>query len=208
MYFFISLVLILLLFYLIYISREVSITKSLKYLPTCKYLLVIPLFTFVYGLFPHIGLKNIQVMAMYSNLKTEGGVSNHLFIPSSLQVFDKLNNLVEIKSSSLRGLDKFSGYTTMRPISNTTIKYPKNYINYQKNKEIEIKEKYKFRFPLAKIQNIITNQAEKGAADIELSYILNNKQYSFRNAETDPFLSNASLFQRKFLALGAVPVDD
>lgn len=85
---------------------------------------------------------------------------------------------------------------------------PKNYINYLKDKDIEIKEKYKFVFPLAKLQNIISNQAEKGTTNIELSYKLNDKIYIIQNAEEYSHLSGASVFDRKFLALGVVPVSE
>jgi len=125
---------------------------------------------FVYDLSPHIGLKNIQVLAMYSNLKTEGGSTNHFFIPSSIQVFDNLRNLAEIKGSSIGGLNKFSHYSKLMPVMNTKIAYSKNYINYRKHEGVEVKDKYKYLIPLFELQNIITSQANIGVKDIELSY--------------------------------------
>ena len=37
---------------------------------------------------------------MFSNLRTEGGVSNHFIVPASVQIFDFQKNMVEIVSSS------------------------------------------------------------------------------------------------------------
>jgi hypothetical protein len=46
---------------------------------------------------------------MYSNLRTEGGATNHLFMPNSLQVFDYQRDLVEIVSSSDRIMQQKAG---------------------------------------------------------------------------------------------------
>jgi hypothetical protein len=63
-------------------------------------LVILPLLVFANGLMPYVGLKTETSWAMFSNLRTEGGVSNHWLIPPGAQVFDYQDDLVEIVSSS------------------------------------------------------------------------------------------------------------
>lgn len=207
-YILISALLFTVLIFLIFIFGCMNKELNTNYLPSRKYLLLFPALFFIYCTFPYIGLKNNQVLAMYSNLKTEGHKTNHYFIPSSVQIFDKLDNLVEIQSSSLIGLDKLSKNAGMRPMHQTLVMYPKNYIKFMKEKNIEISNTYKFKVPLMEIQNIITTYTEKGMKDIKLSYRLDGRIIDIENAEDDKFLSGAPLLQRKFLALKAVPESD
>ena len=37
---------------------------------------------------------------MFSNLRTEGGITNHLFVPVNTQIFDYQKDIVEVVSSS------------------------------------------------------------------------------------------------------------
>jgi hypothetical protein len=66
-------------------------------------LLLIPALLFANGLMPYLGLKTETSFAMYSNLRTEGGQSNHWILPSSLQVWGYQRDLVKIhRTSALR----------------------------------------------------------------------------------------------------------
>jgi hypothetical protein len=56
------------------------------------------------GMMPYLGLKTETSFAMFSNLYTEGGVSNHLFIPASWQLWDYQRDLVTVLDTSDRGL--------------------------------------------------------------------------------------------------------
>lgn len=69
-------------------------------------LLIIPLVVFINGLSPYLGLKTETSYAMFSNLRTEGGISNHLLVPAQLQVFDFQKDMVEVISSSDPKLQK------------------------------------------------------------------------------------------------------
>lgn len=51
------------------------------------------------GLSPYLGLKTESSFAMFSNLRTEGGKSNHLFMPSA-QLFGFQEELVQIVDST------------------------------------------------------------------------------------------------------------
>ncbi|WP_187261820.1 hypothetical protein [Pontibacter beigongshangensis] len=63
-------------------------------------LLFFPVIVFLNGLSPYLGLKTESSYAMFSNLRTEGGVTNHFIVPVSTQVFDYQKDVVEIVSSS------------------------------------------------------------------------------------------------------------
>jgi hypothetical protein len=65
-----------------------------------RVLLVFPALTLLNGASPYLGLKTETAFAMYSNLRTEGRVTNHLLIPSSLSVFHFQDELVRITQSS------------------------------------------------------------------------------------------------------------
>jgi hypothetical protein len=56
------------------------------------------------GLTPYVGLGTERALSMYSNLRTEGGRSNHLLVPVGAQLFPYQRDLVELRSSSVRRL--------------------------------------------------------------------------------------------------------
>lgn len=80
-------------------SVEASYTSSSFAVPHYAFLLF-PVIMFLNGLSPYLGLKTENSFAMFSNLRTEGGVSNHYFVPATWQVFDYQKDLVEIISST------------------------------------------------------------------------------------------------------------
>ncbi len=63
--------------------------------------IVAPVLVFVSAISPYLGLSTSRALAMYSNLRTEGGSSNHLIVPATLQPFDFQRDLVTIVASSL-----------------------------------------------------------------------------------------------------------
>jgi hypothetical protein len=70
--------------------------------------LLIPVFVFLNGLSPYLGLKTEYSFAMFSNLRTEGGVTNHYIVPVSTQIFDFQKDLVEVVASSDPYLQKMA----------------------------------------------------------------------------------------------------
>jgi len=63
-------------------------------------LLIIPVLLLVNGFSPYLGFKTENSFAMYSNLRTEAGLSNHFFMPADIQLFDYQKDLVEINATS------------------------------------------------------------------------------------------------------------
>ncbi|MBA2671697.1 MAG: HTTM domain-containing protein [Gemmatimonadetes bacterium] len=62
---------------------------------------IVPLLVFFNGLNPYLGLKTESSFAMFSNLRTEGGATNHLFMPN-FRLAGYQDDLVEIVASSDR----------------------------------------------------------------------------------------------------------
>lgn len=65
-----------------------------------SWLLILPVIVFLNGTSPYLGLKTENSYAMFSNLRTEGGVSNHFILPAEVQIFGYQKEMVEIVSSS------------------------------------------------------------------------------------------------------------
>jgi hypothetical protein len=94
--------------YMIKRKRE----ESHRDLPTFRIMrwsyYLIPIIVFMNGLSPYIGLKTENSYSMFSNLRTEGGVSNHFIIPATFQIFDYQKNVVEIISSTDKNLQEMA----------------------------------------------------------------------------------------------------
>lgn len=60
---------------------------------------LLPCIVLLNGMNPYLGLRTQLSFSMFSNLRTEGGQPNHLFMPRLLQLGDYQEDLVEILSS-------------------------------------------------------------------------------------------------------------
>ncbi|UOR06566.1 hypothetical protein MUN82_05580 [Hymenobacter aerilatus] len=89
---------ILLLLFSLYKARQYFPTRLFS--PSHALFLLFPLLVFLNGISPYLGLKTESSFAMFSNLRTEGGITNHLFIPVSAQVFDFQKDMIEVVASS------------------------------------------------------------------------------------------------------------
>jgi hypothetical protein len=89
--------------YLLY-KRKVE-NDSLFAVPHWSFAIFITI-VFLNGICPYIGLKTENSFAMFSNLRTEGGESNHFLVPVSAQIFDFQRHAVIIHASTDPGLQK------------------------------------------------------------------------------------------------------
>ncbi|WP_045690282.1 HTTM domain-containing protein [Hymenobacter sp. AT01-02] len=77
------------------------------------------------GLNPYLGLKTEKSFSMFSNLRTEGGVSNHVLIRKVAYLTDVQNDLIDIKATNLAALQAFADqqelitYFKLRSITST-----------------------------------------------------------------------------------------
>jgi hypothetical protein len=163
-------------------------------------LAVVPVLMLVNGLTPHIGVKNTQAFAMYSNLRTEGGVSNHLFLPSALQVFDQERDLVTIVSSS----DRVLALLARRQWHGSNYFY--SYI--AGNQDLDPADAPSWQVPFASLRLRVSDLARQGVRGVRVTYDRGGRRYTTENAERDPTLARASLLERKLLFLRAVPMTE
>jgi hypothetical protein len=71
------------------------------------WLWVIPSLVLLNGLNPYLGLRTQLSFSMFSNLRTEGGISNHLFMPRLLSLGAYQEDLVEILTADDPDLAEF-----------------------------------------------------------------------------------------------------
>ena len=57
---------------------------------------LVPAVIFLNGVSPYLGLKTESSFSMFSNLRTEGGRTNHLFIPNTVRLTNFQDDLVEV----------------------------------------------------------------------------------------------------------------
>lgn len=102
-----GLILVFVLAKFLFVKKE---TQGLAqpFAPRSNWLLILPVIVFVNGMSPYLGLKTENSYAMFSNLRTEGGVTNHFLVPVSAQIFDYQKNVVEIVSSTDNNLQRLA----------------------------------------------------------------------------------------------------
>lgn len=79
------------------------------FVPRHKLLLLMPALVILNGACPYLGLKTQTSWSMYSNLRTEGHMSNHLIIGEPAYLTDYQTDLVVITGSTDPALDSFAG---------------------------------------------------------------------------------------------------
>jgi hypothetical protein len=58
------------------------------------------------GIAPYLGLHTLNTFAMYSNVRTEGGSSNHFVVPAGFQIFSYQRDLVDIVETNIASLQR------------------------------------------------------------------------------------------------------
>jgi hypothetical protein len=162
-----------------------------------KTLLALPLLVLANGANPYLGLKNVQAFSMFSNLRTEGGASNHLLVPAASQLFDWQRDLVTIQSSSdsvLAELTEARRYihffsTTVHPTGHPALDGPPP----------------RWRLPFVSLRARVAHFAREGRSGLRLRYERGGVIREVENAETDPELSGQPWLVGKLFLLRAVP---
>lgn len=94
-------------------TRHTAIYRDNRYfIPAYTVIMLFPLLIVINGASPYLGLKTQTSWSMFSNLRTEGGYSNHLVIRRPYYMFGYQTDLVEVRRSSDPVLNVFqdSGY--------------------------------------------------------------------------------------------------
>ncbi|TXK50491.1 hypothetical protein FVR03_04730 [Pontibacter qinzhouensis] len=103
---------------------------------------VFPALVLFNGLNPYLGFKTQTSFSMFSNLRTEGGYSNHLFIPGSLQFTNLQHDLVDVVESDLEELqrykqeDQYLTYFELRRLVSSHLNKD-FYVNFLRNGQLQ-----------------------------------------------------------------------
>lgn len=100
------------------------------------WLWLIPGAMFLMCLSPYVGLKTESSVNMFSNLHTEGGVSNHLVTPKPPYLFNYQNDLARIIDSNnpkVKHLGETDQYMVMLGMKELLRKQPDTWITYEKD---------------------------------------------------------------------------
>jgi hypothetical protein len=73
-------------------------------------LVIFPALLVANGLMPYLGGKTEGSFAMFSNLRTEGGYSNHWLMPAWLQVWGYQDDLVRIRRTSIPKVQRLANH--------------------------------------------------------------------------------------------------
>lgn len=92
-------------FVVLFVPATPATGEATKLLSTPRWLMAIPALFFLGGLSPYLGLKTESSIAMYSNLHTEGGVTNHLIMGQAPFAAGYQNDLVRPISSNSPAFD-------------------------------------------------------------------------------------------------------
>lgn len=90
------------------------------------------------GAAPYLGYKTAVAYTMYSNLRTENRLENHLFIPAWLRIGRYQDNLVKIESSSAATLSRLAEQGEMLVLHDLRMlaaEHPEASVNYELNGE-------------------------------------------------------------------------
>jgi hypothetical protein len=116
-------------------ARRVPRCPPLSWRATPAWLMVVPVLLVFNGLCPQLGLKTETSFAMYSNLRTENGATNHYLYPASWQVFDFQDRLIDVKRSSVKRLARRKQLWTEFELRSRLSKHPGASITYVRDGE-------------------------------------------------------------------------
>ncbi len=164
------------------------------------WLWLVPLLLFANGLAPHLGIKNVQAFAMFSNLRTGGGQSNHWLLPVEMQISRNLSDVVRIQASTDPALDRLT-----RPgRSNGFVRLP----TPRPWAEASPPPRYDFALPYLALRTRLRELAEAEVRGAHVAFERDGQLRVVENAEADAELTGVPWWQRKLLRLRAVPLSE
>ena len=164
---------------------------------------VVPILIFFNGLCPHLGLKTTLSFAMFSNLRTEEGQTNHLFIPASWQIWSYHQDLVTIHYSSDALLRSYA-VPTWRTLSDRGFPNIATFI-LKSHDLIQSRPRPSWKLPYIGLRLRVSHLAKTGKKNVRLNYERNGQIVRLEKAESDPELSATPYWMRKFIRVRFVP---
>ncbi len=141
---------------------------------------LLPAFVLAQGAQPHLGIKAVQSFAMFSNLDTGNGQSNHYLLPAWLQISDNLNDPIHF----LEGNDpRLRGFANPPRQGRDVMRAARPPVLAQ---------------PWIALRREVTRRAEAGEEGLHLVFSRQGVQHRVPNAERDPALA-AGFLERNYL---------
>lgn len=139
--------------------------------------LVFPIALVFFGMAPYLGLRTVPAFSMFSNLRTEGGITNHLFMPASaLHVATYQDDLVRIEVTDRPALKRWADKGNLRTF-------------------------YDLR---AEVQKLVREEGPRPAIFLQIDRA--GTRYTFRNAGENPeLMAEFSWFERHWMNFRPVP---
>jgi hypothetical protein len=88
----------------VFIRYRFAKAPALGFVPAARPGLLVAALMVFSGIAPYLGLHTLNTFAMYSNVRTEGGSSNHFVVPAGLQIFSYQRDLVDIVETNIASL--------------------------------------------------------------------------------------------------------
>ena len=149
---------------------------------------VFPIALLFCGMSPYLGLRTVPAFSMFSNLRTEGGISNHLFMPATaLHIAGYQDDLVRIEATNRPALKRWAGRGRLRTF-------------------------FEFRSQVQKmLREEDAARRDAGKPDLPgppllLQFERGGKRYTLRNAGENPeIMAEIGWLERKWMHFRAVP---
>jgi hypothetical protein len=113
------------------IARSVSL-RTVRF----PALLIFPMLLFANGMMPYLGGKTETSFSMFSNLRTEGGISNHFLMPASLQIWTYQRDLVRVRHTTIDSIQRLAdqGWQwTYFEFRSLVRRYPDDSVTYERH---------------------------------------------------------------------------
>lgn len=171
----------------------------------------LPAAIFLQGLQPHLGFKDVQSFAMFSNLDTGNGQSNHYLIPASWQVSNNLSEPVAIHSSNHPQVRNLGSRQWNR---DTILRIPRPFrtkaLRWRNPDEPESPRPPwpGLRPSYLEVRRVITRLSNAGVSGIQIDYTIDEKRHSVKNAEHDPGLTSASFLELNYLLTRPISISN
>ena len=120
-----------------------------------------------------------------------------LLKPSSL--FRSISFLVFVLLNIIVGLEAAANHILFEGVFILTILSSFVYLKIKNKNGVDYRTRYELKIPFVLLQSFVTFLAKNGLENIKLEYERDNEVIYSSNAEIDPLLSNASIFQIKLL---------
>jgi hypothetical protein len=159
---------------------------------------VIPAIAAVNGATPYLGLKTVANYSMFSNLRTEGGVTNHLIVPArALALASYQDDLARVAYVLRRPPAPWPFWVRFRG-GDRWVRRNSRWVSELPNA----------RVPFAELRRTLQLWREIGFSDVSVSYERNGRHRLVEDAFADPELMQPlPVWERTLMAFRAVDED-